>query len=148
MIRCSCHGDHGCVPVAPSAIPERIDDGLQLRPALGHRGGDVGERLAAPGLHLDLRRDQLPDDVRLERRPLRSRLNLLEAVDEVQRRGIEEGELLLHRDGEVRAGFEALAGRGEELLVAERLLVTHARRVDDRRTVPASGARRPPSSSA
>ena len=93
MIRCSCHGDHGCVPVAPKRDSERIDDGLQLRPALGHCSRDVGKRLAAPGLDLDLRRDQLSDDMRLERRSLRGGLHLLEAVDEAQRRRIEEGEL-------------------------------------------------------
>ena len=90
---------------------ERVDDGLQLRAALRHRGGDVGERLAAPGLDLDLRRDQLPDDVRLERRSLRSCLNLLEAVDEVERRRVEEGELLLHRDREVGAASRSPRAR-------------------------------------
>ncbi len=132
MIRCSCHGDHGMRAGRAERDSERVDDGLQLRAALCHRCGDLGERLAAPGLDLDLRGDQLPDDVRLERRSLRSCLNLLEAVDEVQRRRVEEGELLLHRDREVGARFEAFARGGEELLVAERLLVTHARRVDDR----------------
>ena len=50
--------------------PERLDEGVQLRAALRHRGGDLGEGLAAAGLDLDLRGDQLADEVRLERRPL------------------------------------------------------------------------------
>ena len=83
--------------------PERIDERLQLRPALGHRRGNLGEALAAPGLDLDLGRDQLADEVRLERRPLRRRLHLLEPVDEVERRRIEQRELLLDRDREVGA---------------------------------------------
>jgi hypothetical protein len=107
--------------------PHRVGQRLQLRPALRHRGGHVGERLAASRLDLDLGRDQLADEMRLERRPLRGGLHLLEAVDEVQRDRVEERELLLDRDGEVGPVVEALPRREEQLLVAEPLLVTHAR---------------------
>ena len=109
MIRCSCHGDHGCVPVAPSAIPSGSTSGLQLRSALRHRSRDVGERLAAPRLDLDLGGDQLADEVRLEQRAPRSGLHVLEPVDEAERRRIEQRELLLDGDGEVGAALEALA---------------------------------------
>ena len=97
--------------------PERLDEGRQLRAPLGERGRDVGERLLLAGLHLDLGRDQLADEVRLEDRALRRGLDLLEPVHEVEGLGVEERELLLDRDGEVLGGVEALARLGEKLFV-------------------------------
>ena len=52
----------------------------------------------------------------VERRPLRRRLNLLVAVDEVERLGVEERELLLDRQGEVLPVREGVPGGGELLL--------------------------------
>ena len=95
---------------------QRLDERLELGAPLHERGRDLGEGLAAPGLHLDLGGDQLADEVRLERRPLGRRLDLLEAVDEVEARRVEERELLLDRDGEVGALVECLAGVAEELV--------------------------------
>ncbi len=103
----------------------RFDERLQLSAALRHRGRDVGERLAATGLDLDLGRDQLTDEIGLERGAGCGRLHVLEAVDEIESGRIEERELLLDRDGEVRPLLEAVARRSEQLLVAEPLLVTH-----------------------
>ena len=128
MIRCSCHGAHGCVPVAPSAIPIGSTSACSCAAALGQRGRDVGERLATSRLDLDLGGDQLADEVRLEHRALRRGLHVLEPVDEPERCRIEQRELLLDRDGEVGAGLEGLAGLGEELFVPDPLLVAHSRK--------------------
>ena len=80
MIRCSCHGLQGCVPVAPSATPSAVGELAELGTALGHARGRVGEGLAAARPDLDLGRDQLADEMRLELGALRGRLQLLEAV--------------------------------------------------------------------
>ena len=64
-------------------------------PSFAARLGEVG---AAAGAHLDLGGDQLADEVRLELGAARRRLQLLEAVDELERLGVEERELLLDRD--------------------------------------------------
>ena len=107
--------------------PERVRERFELHTPLRHRRRDVGERLEPPGLDLDLGGDQLADEVRLEHGPLRRRLQLLEAVDEVERRRLEQRELLLDRNGEVGAALEPLACSVEELGVAQPLLVTHRR---------------------
>ena len=88
-------------PGARERDPERLDERGELGAPLGHRRRDVGERRLLARLHLDLGRDQLADEVRLERRVPRRRLDLLEPVDEVERLGVEQRELLLDRDGEV-----------------------------------------------
>src|SRR5262245_51203315 len=79
------------------------------------------------------------------------RLDILEAVDEVERRRVEQRELLLHRHREVSAGFELLACELELLLRAQALLVAHGsgeispmRTEDDARRRPSSSARPPP----
>ena len=102
MIRWSCQGLHGCVPVAPSAIPSGSTSACSCarrRPSQP----DLRERRAAPRLDLDLGGDQLADEVRLEHGAQRSRLHVLEPVDEAERRRIEQRELLLDGDGEVGA---------------------------------------------
>ena len=75
----------------------------ELRPALAHPLGRLGETGAPPGPHLDLARDQLADEVGVHGRARSGRLDLFEAVDERERLRIEEGELLLDGDGEVDA---------------------------------------------
>ena len=81
------------------------------RAARGARpsGSRLRPRLAAAGAHLDLGRDQLADEMRLERRAARGRLQLLEAVHELERLGVEDRELLLHGEGEVASVLERLA---------------------------------------
>src|SRR5579884_2596779 len=59
-------------------------------------------------------------------RSSRRRLELLETVDEAERPGVEERELLLDRNREVGDILEGRAGAREHLLVAEPLLVAHA----------------------
>ena len=110
MIRCSCHGLHGCVPVAPSATPSLVGELVQLLAALAEPRRGLVEGVAAAGADLDLGGDQLADEVLLERRALRRGLQVLEAVGQVERLGIEDGELLLDRDREVLRGLELLAG--------------------------------------
>ena len=105
--------------------PHRLDERLQLRAPLGDRRRDVRERLLLAGADLDLGGDELADEVLLERRPARRRLDVLEAVREVERLGIEERELLLDGDGEVGRGLELLARERDQLVRGEALLVTH-----------------------
>src|SRR5581483_11453088 len=81
---------------------ERVDEGAQLGAALADAFDAVGEGVAAAGADLDLRRDQLTDEMRLEVGAPRRLLHLFEAVDEPERRGVEQRKLLLDRDGEVR----------------------------------------------
>ncbi len=88
---------------------ERIGELEKLRAALPEPGCGPLEVVAAAGADLDLGGDQLADEVRLERRVLRSRLELFEAVRQRQRLGIEDGELLLDRDREVARLLELLA---------------------------------------
>ena len=66
MMRCSCHGLHGCVPDGREPEAERVDERAQLRAALAEPLGALRERLAAAGADLDLGGDQLADEVRLE----------------------------------------------------------------------------------
>ena len=90
--------------------PARLGDVAELLPPLAEQRRGLGERVAAPGADLDLGRDQLADEVRLELRAERGLLELLEAVDETERLRVEERELLLDRDREVGDGFEGFAG--------------------------------------
>ncbi len=107
---------------------ERLHELAELPAPLAQLRGRVRERVAAAGADLDLRRDQLADEVRLELRPPRRFLQLLEAVDQVERLGVEERELLLDGDREIRHGVERLAREREHLLVPKPLLVAHARK--------------------
>ena len=84
----------------------------ELAPALAHHRHGLRERLAAAGAHLDLRSDQLADEVLFEGGALPRRLQLLEAVDEAERLRVEERELLLDRDREVPPGSKASRGSG------------------------------------
>ena len=145
MIRCSCQGDHGCVPVAPSAMPSGSTSACSCSRRSAIAAGTSAKRLATAGLDLDLGRDQLADEVRLERRPLRGRLHLLEAVDEAERRRVEQRELLLDRDGEVGAARRRPPAPRGGARRTEPLLVTHA--AEGSRRVRGGGVRRPPSSS-
>ena len=102
MMRWSFQELHGCVAGRAERDPERLGELVQLRAPLAHPGGRFGEVLAAARSNLDLRRDQLADEVLLERGSLRGRLQLLEAVRQLERLWIEDRELLLDRDREVR----------------------------------------------
>ena len=87
---------------------EAVGEREQVAPAVAERRGGLGERLAAPRLDLDLRRDQLARGVGAERRRVGQRLQLLEPVDHAERLGVEDLELLLDPDREVgRLGEEA-----------------------------------------
>ncbi len=125
MIRCSCQGLHGCVPVAPSAIPSESQSAstcerrsasfraasskLSQRPVFT----STSEAISSPARCV-------PSSL-----PSSRRLDVLEAVDEGERGGIEHCELLLDREREVRALLELLAGEVDLLVRAELLLVAH-----------------------
>ena len=106
-------------------MPSAVDEAAKLLAAGAHERGGLGEALAAAGLDLDLGRDELADEVLLELGAARGGLHLLEAVDELERLGVEERELLLDGDGEVLAGLESLVRRAKLLVGAEPLRVAH-----------------------
>jgi hypothetical protein len=97
----------------------------ELRAALAHPFRDLPEVRTAARLDLDLGRDQLPDDVFVELRPLGARLQLLESVRELERLGIDERELLLHGDREVLPVLKGVPREADLLLGAQALSVTH-----------------------
>ena len=104
---------------------ERLDERDELVAALGDRRRHVAKRLHAPCLDLDLRRDQLAREEPRTACPAAAAYDLLEAVDHVERVGLEERELLLDRDREVRGRLEPLAGLAQELVGGNALLVAH-----------------------
>jgi hypothetical protein len=127
-----------------------------LRPTLGDLPRGLVETVAAAGLHLDLRGDQLARKVCPQLAAFSRRLDVLEAVHEGESGGIQDRELLLHRKREVRSLFELLAREVDLLVRAELLLVAHLPLDGSRRdgarssSSKASGSRlrRDPSSSA
>jgi hypothetical protein len=122
MMRCSCHGLQGWVPVAPRLTPIQLGE---LDAALAQARGGLFEIDAAAGANLDLGGDQLADEVLLERRAHGGRLQLLEPVRQRQRLGVEDRELLLDRQGEVLRGLVLLAREADLLLRSEALGVSH-----------------------
>jgi hypothetical protein len=105
---------------------ELVGERAELLAPLAHPRRRLGEALTAAGADLDLRRDQLADEMLLELRPARGGLQLLEAVRQRQRLGIEDRELLLDCDVEILGRLEGRAGNSEELVRGE--LVGHGRR--------------------
>ena len=87
--------------------------------------GTSAKALDTAGLDLGLGGDQLAGEVRLGRRSGRRRLDVLEPVDEVERDGVEQRELLLHGDGEVGTRVEPLARVAEKLICGNALFVAH-----------------------
>ena len=155
MIRWSCQRLHGMRSGRAELEPLLPGERLQLRAALRHPRRGLGEVGAPARAHLGLGGDQLADEMLVELGARRRSLQLLEAVDELERLGVEERELLLDGDREVGAALEGFAGGRELLLGGQSLLVAHAtgrlRRArrrcgDGRPTTSASrrrGARRP-----
>ena len=94
----------------------RLGERPELRAALRHRGGHIGERFLATRPDLDLRGDELADQMLLERRSARRRLEVLEAVRQVQRLRVEDRELLLDRDREVGRRLEPSARLRDQLV--------------------------------
>src|SRR6185503_3934875 len=88
----------------------RLDELPELLPALAEERSRVGEGVAAAGADLDLRRNQLADEMRLELGSPRRFLELLEAVDEAERLRVDQRELLLDGDREIGHGLERRAG--------------------------------------
>ena len=127
MMRCFFQSAQGCVPGRAEEEPHRLDERLELRAPLGHGGGNVGERLLLARPHLHLGGDQLADEVLLERRPARGRLDVLEAVREIERLRIEDRELLLDGDREVGRRLEPSARLRDQLVRRDALLVAHRR---------------------
>src|SRR6266516_929322 len=110
---------------------EAVGELRQLRPARRHPLGRLPERGGAPGLDLDLRRDQLADEMLVELAAGGSSLELLEAVRQLERVRIEQRELLLHGDREVLPVVESLAGEPDLLFRAQALGVAHRTSVNE-----------------
>ena len=152
MMRCFFQSAQGCVPVAPSRSPigSTSDWSCARRSAIA--AGNVGEALLPTGADLHFRRDELADEVLLERRPARRGLDVLEAVREVERLRIDDRELLLDGDREVGRGLELLACLRDQLVRARGAARPHRRTtvVEVLASDPAGGVgrRRSPSSNA
>ncbi len=104
---------------------ERFGELRDLAPALGDARRDLDERVAAARAHLDLGRDQLTDEVRLEIGAAGSGLQILEAVDETERDRVEDRELLLDGDGEIVGRLVPFACLEEQFLPGDVLRFTH-----------------------
>ena len=125
MIRCFFQSAQGCVPVAPRRSPIGSTSARSCARRSAIAAGTSANVSCAPGADLDLGRDELADEVLLERRAARGRLDVLEAVREVERLRVEDRELLLDRDREVGRGLELLARLRDQLVRREALLVAH-----------------------
>src|SRR5262249_40540992 len=140
------------LPAAPRVAAGRAErcvaggsELVQLGPPLGHPRRGLRERLATAGADLDLGSHQLADEGLLHPAPAGGFLELLEAVRELERLGVEDRELLLDRDGEVASVLVRLVRRTNLLVRAELLRVAHgAPTLLPKGAVPP----RPPSSSA
>jgi hypothetical protein len=87
----------------------------QAAARVGLADAGVVDVRAGAGADLDLRRDQLPRDRVRQHGIGRARVaQHLEARGELERRGVDERELLLDADGEVGRPLEGLA-RGDEV---------------------------------
>jgi hypothetical protein len=104
---------------------QRLGEPKELRAPLGEPGGRLLEVVATPGTDLDLGRDQLPDQVLLERRVLGGGLELLEAVGQPERLRVEDRELLFDGKREVPRRLVLLAREADLLLGSEALGVSH-----------------------
>jgi hypothetical protein len=93
--------------------------------AAGDRAGNVRERRLLAGADLDLGGDELADEVLLDGGAARGGLHVLEPVREVERRRIEDRELLLDGDGEVRGRLELRTRLCDQLVRCDALFVTH-----------------------
>src|SRR5436305_14454397 len=94
----------------------RVDERSELRSPFGHPHSSLGEGVTASGLDLDFGRDQLTDEMVLELRAGRGRLQFLEAVGQLERRRVEESELLFDGKRQVVGLFERVT-RKRDLLV-------------------------------
>ena len=110
---------------------EAVGELGQLLPARGHPLRCLPERGAAPGLDLDLGRDQFADEVLVDLAAGRGPLELLEAVRQLERVRIEQRELLLHGDREVLPVVECLAGEPDLFFRAQTLRVAHVASVNE-----------------
>ena len=105
---------------------EAVGELEELRAPLGHARDRLGERLALARADLGLGGDQLAREHAVEHRALRRRSEVLEAVDEVVRLGVEERELLLDGEREVVGGLEPLPGGAQLLVRGQTLRVSHS----------------------
>ena len=123
---------------------EPVRELLQLGAALRDQGGHVGEGLAAACSDLDLRRDQLTDEVRLELGALGGGLQLLEAVRQREALRVEDRELLLDRNREVGRRLEVLAAEPQLFVATQDALLGHGERLVKRLEQPPRDARPAP----
>ena len=114
--------------------PERLDESGELDPALGDQCGTSANDSTRPVLISASEAISSPTrfgpaGVSRPRRP-----DVLEAIDEIEARRVEERELLLDGDREVVAGLEALARLPQELVGDTLLRHPWSERVVERRS--------------
>ena len=105
--------------------PQPTRELVELGAALADLRGRLGKALAATGSDLDLRGDQLADQVLFERGSLGRGLELLEAVCERECLGVEDGEFLFDGESEIGAVLVRFARRADLLFGGELLRVAH-----------------------
>ena len=107
MIRCSCHGLHGCVPVDAERDAERIGERAKLRAALADalaQSANVSQRPVRTSTSEAI---SSPTRCGSSSVPAAAACTSSKRFDELERRGVEERELLLDRDREVGASSNA-----------------------------------------
>ena len=125
MIRWSFQFAHGWEPVAPSARPSGSTSATSWSRRSAIIRGTSANVSTLPVLISASEAISSPARCRSASVPARGRLHVLEAVDEIERDGVEQRELFLDGHGEVGGLLEALAGVSEELICWNALLVAH-----------------------
>ena len=113
--------------------PELVRQAEELGAPLAETLRRLREVGTPAGADLDLGRDQLADERAVEVAPDRGGLELLEAVYEPERLGIEDRELLLDREREVLRLVESFPGETQRLIRARALRLCHRAKVSKRK---------------
>ena len=114
------------MPVAPSAMPSGSTSATSCSRRSAIAAGTSAKVAQRPVLISTSDAISSPTRCGSSGVPCGRGLDLLEPVDEPERRRVEQRELLLDGDGEVRAAVERVARRAEQLVVRQPLLVTHS----------------------
>jgi hypothetical protein len=107
--------------------PEPLREGVKLLAPLADTRRALVEGVAAARADLDLRGDQLAHEVVFQLGAPGRGLEVLEPVDERQRLGVEDRELLLDGHGEVARRLELLVREPDLLVRRKPLGVSHRR---------------------
>src|SRR5215510_13653027 len=125
MIRCSCHGLHGCAPVAPSVKPSPSASSRSCERRFGISAAASANVSQRPVRTSTSEAISSPTRCSSSSVPAAAAWTELVAVAEGERGRLEDRKLLLDREREVPPGLESLARERNLLLGSELLLVTH-----------------------